>query len=175
MRLFIAINFDDRVKGVLKAAQSKLKEQALSGNFTKDENLHLTIVFLGEVERDRLAEISRVMNESAVKPFTINIQGVGRFRRGGGDLWWMGVDGSEELAKLHTQLIMGLRECGFALQNREFTPHLTLAREVSGDIDKAALSGGISGISFDVHKISLMKSERINGRLTYTAVYEKHL
>lgn len=175
MRLFIAINFDDRVKGVLKSAQAGLRRHSLSGNFTKEENLHLTLVFLGETSTDRLAQIRGVMDGVAVSPFTVDIRGVGRFRRDRGDIWWMGVEKSGELLELHSMLSGGLARCGFSLRDQKFTPHLTLAREVSMEDENARFSDDIPGVSFEVSRISLMKSERISGRLKYTPVYEKYL
>ena len=51
MRLFTAINFDDNIKDALSAAISELKARGIRGTFTLRENLHLTLVFLGETPR----------------------------------------------------------------------------------------------------------------------------
>ncbi len=51
MRLFVAINFSKDVKNALLAAIDELKGQAVSGNFTSPDNLHLTLAFIGESER----------------------------------------------------------------------------------------------------------------------------
>jgi len=50
MRLFIAINFPDEIKATIAKIRDGLKEKAFRGNFSSDENLHLTLVFLGECD-----------------------------------------------------------------------------------------------------------------------------
>lgn len=48
MRLFIAINFNEDVIEDLVRLQAEFKRCRVAGNFTKPENLHLTLVFIGE-------------------------------------------------------------------------------------------------------------------------------
>ena len=48
MRLFIAIQFTDRIKKALSYLQQDMRDCGLKGNYTRDENLHLTLAFIGE-------------------------------------------------------------------------------------------------------------------------------
>ena len=48
MRLFIAIQFEDHILDALTAFQKELKAQGVTGNYTKRENLHITLAFIGE-------------------------------------------------------------------------------------------------------------------------------
>ena len=48
MRLFIAIQFTDRIKNALSYLQQDMRDCGLKGNYTRDENLHLTLAFIGE-------------------------------------------------------------------------------------------------------------------------------
>lgn len=177
MRLFIAINFPEEVKREIADIQNQLKEHGLSGNFTLFENLHLTLVFLGEVRPDRINALRRIMDCAAAPAFRISMSGIGSFRRYGGDIWWMGIEENASLAGLHGKLSEELDGEGFEVELRKFTQHLTLAREVrlKEDFDPAAFSRGISAVSSEVSKISLMKSERIGGRLVYTEIYGRTL
>ena len=48
MRLFISFNFDDEITDELVRLQRQLKDASVRGNFTKQENLHMTAAFIGE-------------------------------------------------------------------------------------------------------------------------------
>jgi len=168
MRLFIAINFNEEIKEKLKAARDNLKELSRKGNFTRDENLHLTLVFIGETQR--FSDIAKIMDETDFAPFEIAIKGGGYFKRRGGNLYYAKVLNNENLTSIYNALYTKLTRAGFNIEDRPYTPHITLGREVilSGDFDITYPEAVMK-----VEKISLMKSERINGALTYTGIYEK--
>ena len=60
------------------------------GSFTAPENLHLTLVFLGECDEEQTTAVKKVMSTINFEPFPICIDRIGRFRRNGGDIWWAG-------------------------------------------------------------------------------------
>jgi 2'-5' RNA ligase len=175
IRLFIAINFNEEVIDKIFRIQSKLKRYAVKGNFTRKENFHLTLVFIGET--DNLAAVKGVMDRISADPFTITIAGLGKFKRRGGDIYWLGIDRTKELTDLYSQISSELYSLGFDIEKREYKPHLTLGREVilQRNFDEKTFSEKLSPISMEVSRISLMKSERINGKLTYTEIYYKQL
>lgn len=172
MRLFTAITFPEEVKRKLTDIQQMLKSGSLRGNFTNDENLHLTLVFLGEVAPNRVGLVQNAIANSPFSSFELTMKGVGRFKREGGDIVWVGIDMSKDLSTLHARLAEQLAAAGFTLEERGFKPHLTLAREVKfrEDFDLAGFSHGLEEIHTLVSKISLMKSERLSGKLTYTQI-----
>ena len=175
MRLFIAINFSNEIKGKLAAAQDALRKHALSGNFTRQENLHLTLIFLGETPQNRLETIKQAIDsiESIdVNAFELRANGSGRFRRNGGDIWWIGMEENQTLKKIHSVLADSLTASGFEIEEREFKPHLTLARKVLLKNDKN-VPKITDSFNITVDKISLMKSEQIKGTLIYTEIYSK--
>lgn len=176
MRLFIAVNFNDDVKKRLTQIQSGLKEHALKGNFSAYDNLHLTLVFIGEVNKSH-DSIHEAMDGVTVSPFKLSIRDVGCFKRDRGDIWWSGIVENNELNTLQRQLSQNVSAAGFEIEKRKFSPHLTLAREVRmrDTFDSVSFSLNTGQIDTEISKISLMKSERINGVLTYTEIYEKHL
>lgn len=173
MRLFIAINFSGEVKQKLVEIQEGFRINSLRGNFSTYENLHLTLVFLGEVAGNRIAAVRKAMDNAEFSPFRLNIRGVGSFSRDGGDILWAGIDADRNLTGLQSRLCSQIALTGFEVEKRSFKPHLTLAREVRlyPDFDRAAFSRGVGAISTEVSKISLMKSERLGGKLTYTEIY----
>lgn len=177
MRLFIAINLNDEIKDALMIAIQELKKEASKGNFTHRENLHLTLVFLGELSTDRIDDIKSVMNRINEKSFRLSLSGLGQFKRKVGDIYWVGIDKSEALLSLQKSLTTELQKASFSLENREYSPHLTLGREVrlvdpSRNIYNTL---PLSKQEMTVSRISLMKSERINGKLVYLEVYGRDL
>lgn len=175
MRLFIAINFTDENLGILSDAADILRENSSKGNFTRTENFHLTLAFLGEVPEARVSGVRRVMKVAAkgIAPFDFSIGGLGRFKRTGGDIYWLGVEKKRELFTLADNLKQGLRDNGFTIDDKPFKPHLTLGREVILNCEPKSLA--MRSLTCHADRISLMKSERIRGILTYTEIYGKEL
>ncbi len=166
MRLFIAINFSDEIKSMLLDATETLKSQVLCGNFTRRENLHLTLAFIGET--NRTTDVINCIDSVPASPFTLTFGGSGRF----GDIWWAGIKRSGELAALAENLQNALCGSGFSIEKREFRPHVTLARELKSD---GRITLYIPPAVMTVNRISLMKSERVHGRLLYTEIYGRNL
>ena len=177
MRLFIAIHCDTKTKEELVALQNRIREYTGRGNFTSRDNLHLTLVFLGEIHPSRISIIKEAMENLASAPFEIIYHTLGYYRRGGKDLWWVGLRKSKELLELRRNLVDLLSAEGFSIEKRTYSPHLTLAREVEirEMQDKLLLEGSVKPFTSHVDSISLMKSERLHGILTYTEVYAKQL
>ncbi|MEA4919804.1 MAG: RNA 2',3'-cyclic phosphodiesterase [Clostridiaceae bacterium] len=171
MRLFIAVNFDEETKARLIKLQQKLKAQG-SGNFTHSHNLHLTLAFLGEVSADRGADASAAMDCTAVSPMELIFDHVGSFTRDGGDIWWIGLKENRTFMDMQQRLYTKLKDKGFVLESRRFSPHITLAREYNGrDLDAKGLLE--HQFSTSVSAISLMLSERMGGKLIYTELYRR--
>lgn len=167
MRLFIAINFDESTKQRLMAAQDRLRKYG-QGNFTRPENLHLTLAFLGEVAPKAVAAIHQAMEHTPYLPLTLRFDHAGSFRRQGGDIWWVGIAHNKPLLSLQQELCDNLRAAGFALESRSFTPHITLARDLQ--LKDQPNPKALLGEAFETKAsvISLMRSERIGGKLVYT-------
>jgi 2'-5' RNA ligase len=169
MRLFIATNFNSGTRLRLLALRDDLRSRSERGNFSLPENLHLTLAFLGKCGERQLSAAKAAMDAAAFPPFSADIGRLGRFRREGGDIWWAGIRESEALLGLQRELTERLITAGFSLERRKYSPHITLGREVVTD----AVPWRIEPFGETVTAIELMKSERIVGKLTYTAIYEK--
>jgi len=167
MRLFIAINFNDETRSQLLALCDELRGKSERGRYSLPENLHLTLAFLGECDAKQTAAVKSVFDAVNFEPFDITIDCVGRFKRDGGDIWWAGVRENKVLSELQRNLTSGLCSQGFNLDKRKYSPHITLAREVVTDMKPWS----IDPFGESVSRIDLMKSERINGKLTYTPIY----
>ena len=162
MRLFIAINLTSGMKRALLAGEASLRAQAEHGSFTPCGNLHLTLAFIGESRRT--SELRRIIAECACPPFEIRLGSPGRF----GDLWWAGLEPCDELDALVLRLREKLSGAGFAIDERPFRAHITLARRVRpADIPAPK----IPGASMIVKRISLMRSQRRERGMEYTEVF----
>lgn len=167
MRLFIAVNFEEAFKLRLSRHMEQLRKNAIRGNFSRVSNLHITLAFIGET--DRVADCESALQAIDFSRFSISFDRVSRFKRRGGDICWLGVRDDTEIKALAGSVARELKARGFELEDREFKAHLTLAREVvfKGGFEptKYALP---QNLNYRVDRISLMKSERIKGNLTYT-------
>lgn len=174
MRVFIAINFSSDIQRYLYKIVQYLKQQSIRGNFTRNENMHLTLAFFGEVSSDRVEEIMQIMDQIAKEStsFEIKLGGLGKFVNRGESLYWCGIEENKVLAKLQDTLVKSLRENEFLVDDKPFKPHVTLARRcmIKSDMEEKLVSEKIEAMSMQVTQIELMKSEHIEGKLTYTSL-----
>jgi len=166
MRLFFAINFSDNIKARLAHLRDDVRSRALRGNFTATENFHLTLAFLGECSAQQISAAKAVSDSLTPASLDIRFNRLGRFRRDGGDIFWVGIVENKALLMLHNDLIKKLVSAGFRLDNRKYSPHITLARAVVTEDEPR----DIEPFGETVRSVELMKSERLMGKLTYTAI-----
>lgn len=133
IRTFIAVDLAAGVKDRLTTLQEQLGRSGFGVKWTRPENLHLTLLFLGEVAALEVVSICRVVQQRARKhgPFHLEVAGLGAFpnaRRP--KVLWAGItDGVTELRALHADVEEGLFDLGcYRREDREYTPHLTLGR-----------------------------------------------
>ena len=162
MRLFIAIHFSPEVRRLLLRTIESLRGQAAGGNFTREENLHLTLAFLGETSD--AAGARAAIDAAAASAFAITVGGSGRF----GDLWWVGVEENPALFSLASSLQDELRARGFSIEHRPFRPHITVARQV---VLRAPVRLEVPRVTMTAGRVSLMRSDRVAGKLRYTELY----
>ena len=174
MRLFFAVNFSEEEKDILMKNINTLKTVCSHGNFTKRENLHITLAFLGEVDRARLGTVRAAASQLRAAPFEISISGAGKF----GQLIWLGVEnGGAELRRLASALRAECRARNVSFDEKPFSPHLTVCRQAEF----------INGCSVDDYKnkvipmtakissFELMESIRTDGKLIYRKVFSVKL
>lgn len=162
MRAFIALHLSDDVVKELIRAQNELRDFDKYANYTRRENLHLTLAFIGETERTD--DIARIMEECVGDEFQLTVDQSGNF---GGELFWVGAEKTPPLAELAKRLRHSLTENGFDIDKKDFVPHITIARQVRS---AEGVRLQVKKKTMTVSEISLMKSERIGGKLVYTKV-----
>jgi len=143
IRAFIAIDLPDDVRVAIDDAQTRLKQAhvGVKISWTKVENLHLTLQFLGYIEEEVVERIGSALQEVTVQHplFEVPVCGTGAFPdKNRPRVLWVGCDDSEgRLAALAKAVQAAMRPLGFEPEQREFSAHLTLGRVRSPRPDAA--------------------------------------
>ena len=163
MRLFIAILLSEEMREALCQIQDEFWDNGVRGNYTKEENLHLTLAFIGEYPNAE--EVLEVIRSVSMKPFELRLSGIGAF----GDLWWVGMERSEPLAAYVKALRHALSDAGIPFDRKRFSPHITLLRRAVCD------ARGMPGVavppaSMTAGRAALMHSRRGKNGMIYTEI-----
>jgi 2'-5' RNA ligase len=175
MRLFIAINFPEEIKRGLGAFIRNLSQTPSDLRWVRDENLHLTLQFLGNVPEDQVSAVNSAMQNSVngIGPFELVLEGTGVFPSVQRPrVLWVGISGdTAPLFKLQRQVQREMKLLGFEPENRKFSPHLTLARARSPygftEVMKKAQETGKAFGPAKINSVDLMLSELRNNGARY--------
>jgi RNA 2',3'-cyclic 3'-phosphodiesterase len=143
MRAFVAINVPKKQRDRIHRTFRELREQDYPVRWVDPERFHLTLKFLGQVRKEDIPPLERVLERVAgtTGPFTMGFSGFGAFptlRRP--RVLWVGVDPSPALRCLKQDLEWTCSELGFERETRAFHPHITLGR-TKGDAGPGAFRG----------------------------------
>ena len=134
MRLFIATDLDDGAREGIAALQWRLVRRVgdrSSIKWTKPEQMHLTLAFVGEADAALSADLIVAMQRPTAQPaFECEFDRVGMFPpQGAPRVLWLGVGaGAPQMSALQAQVAARAERLGVVLERRPFHPHLTLAR-----------------------------------------------
>jgi RNA 2',3'-cyclic 3'-phosphodiesterase len=132
IRAFLAIDLPDSYQAGMTAVQDYLKKSGADVRWVSVGNIHLTLKFFGDIAEDQVeliaAAASRITRTTPV--FSLGVQGVGAFPGPKSPrVIWLGLtDQTDILGSLVQDLEQAFTPLGFPLENRKFTPHLTLGR-----------------------------------------------
>ena len=184
IRAFIAISLPGPVLQAIEKAQETLKGLGLKIRWVRKEGIHLTLKFLGDIDRDDVERI-RAAIERATKrfsPFALRGEGIGVFpdlRRP--RVVWVGVtEDVEALRALQRDLESQLDKLGFPKEKRSFKGHLTVGR-VKGRLDPTRLSEALKGLgefrteSFTAQSVVLFQSDLRPDGAVYSRLAEVSL
>ena len=167
--MFIAIQLNDDMKDVLQAMQDYMRSRGVKGNYTKRENLHLTLAFIGEF--DDPGVVLEAIGRAKLRPFEIALSGTGSFR----SLWWAGIDGGMALQSFARRLRRELDAAGIPYDRKKFSPHITLIRKpecLGSDSEQEILAelNNTKEVKMTVNHASLMRSYRGEHGMIYTEI-----
>lgn len=123
-RLFVAIRPPEEVRDLLIDAM----DDSPALRWVGDEQLHLTLRFIGEVERPVANDIAGALERIRFPSFALQVAGVGRFEQRNGGALWAGVQPKDPVVALAAKVERALQTAGLEPERRAFSPHITLAR-----------------------------------------------
>jgi 2'-5' RNA ligase len=123
-RLFVAIRPPEDVRDLLIDAM----DDSPALRWVGDEQLHLTLRFIGEVERPVANDIVGTLGRINSPSFELRVRGVGKFEQRNGGALWAAVEPKEPVAALVAKVERGIQQVGLEPEHRAFSPHITLAR-----------------------------------------------
>jgi RNA 2',3'-cyclic 3'-phosphodiesterase len=181
LRAFIAIALPPQVLLAAGNVQKKLIAAGIRLKWVRPENMHLTLRFLGDIDRRQLPELEAAIGTAAkaAAPFALNAKRIGVFPNlRAPRVVWMGFEGAlDSLLQIYQRLAETLHPLGFPPESRAFTGHLTLGRvadRISAPVLQEAVSTAEqieSGI-FTVDRICLIKSDLRPTGAVYTRLAE---
>lgn len=147
-RTFIGVAVSETIRAAAKLMQRTLALSGAEVKWVEPQNLHVTLLYLGEIDDVDLVNACRITARAVAKtpPFTLRVGGVGAFPtpRRPKVLWGGITDGAEALLRLHTAIEAPLLELGsYRQEERGYTPHLTLGR-AKGEEDANLLAAELS-------------------------------
>lgn len=156
-RLFIAIRPPEEVRRQLLALMSGLPGL----RWQNDNQLHLTLRFIGEVERPMAEDIAAELNRLSFPRFSIALAGVGQFEKDRRGALWAGVKPTDQLKTLNAKVERVCQSAGLTAERRTFYPHITLARwkgRVAGIDSFIESHGGLASEPWQVGTLTLFES-----------------
>lgn len=169
MRLFAALPLGEEGVRDLSAYRRDLEKLGVRGNFTRPENLHITLAFLGELpEWESAAE---ALDTVEAEPGLLLLDRLDTFGKGG----ILGLCPTEDapVRALAAKAERALREAGFTLEKRRFRAHVTLCRELTAPAGTELPPP--PAVAVPVEEMVLFLSHRPKGKLTYTPLWRKKL
>lgn len=130
-RIFIGtkIGTDKNFRKLVSSMKDELSGESIK--WTDTANLHVTLGFLGDTPEEKIELTDRMLKEKCPGSgqFEIVLRGFGVFRNlRDAKIIWAGIDQSEKLVALQVSIMEGLKEAGIAVDDKPFSPHLTIGR-----------------------------------------------
>ena len=129
MRLFFGLSLPEHVRAVTEKCAEEAQKR-IPGRYARSENHHITLAFLGEVEKERLGDVRAVL-ETCIADFPaplLTLDGFSHFGKADNGILILRVKSEPALEGLHDVLVSALKEEGLPVDPGPFLPHITLAR-----------------------------------------------
>lgn len=170
MRAFIAIEIPPEIKKAALEIQNNLSRRLSRISWTENNNLHLTVKFLGEISEETAEKIKQLISDAAGKTSVLRIKletfGVFPSLQQARIIWIGEKNAPEELKRIAEQLELNLEGLGIPKENRAFTCHTTIGR-IKSRIDARSLQDALDNaqeylvsqsLEFNAQGLTLFKS-----------------
>ena len=184
IRTFIGVDLGKAIREQTVALQGVLARTGTEVKWVEPENLHVTLLFLGEADDREVAKVCRIVADSAARlpAFLMKVETVGCFPNPHRPrILWVGVgEGAQPLCALHDALEIPLKELGYRREERRYTPHITLGR-VRSDRPTEKLAAALAkhagwrGGETTVREVLVMSSELTAQGPVYTVLSRAEL
>lgn len=135
VRSFVAINLNDEVRASLEKVEDELRKTGANVRWVPPKNFHLTLLFLGHVEQEKLPDIMEAIRNAVlgIKPFDIEFAGVsGLPRLDKPRVIYVDVkDPTGSLTLLNKEIYEAMKPFGIKLEDRKYIPHMTVGRVIT--------------------------------------------
>lgn len=180
LRTFIALPLEDAVRRRIVKLQTQLAEDDPDVKWVEPENLHVTLLFLGEIDAREVVDICRAVRSvaEATAPIPIGLAGIGGFpnlRRP--RTLWVGIEeGRDSVIQLHAALEKSMSALGgFRREERDFAPHITLGRVKASDVSDPLRTRLGSELEWHggrqvIREVHVMSSELLSAGPRYSIV-----
>jgi 2'-5' RNA ligase len=180
LRCFIAIRVPGAVRKAIAETMDILKKSGADVKWVPEENVHITLKFLGSTNEASIGEIKESLHRSvaAYRPFSVRITGTGYFPAGRRPrVVWIGIDDAGTVSDLQRNVEEVMVKFGYEREKRPFSPHLTIGR-VKSDKRLAEMLKMLDTFrekrfgEMEIKEITLMKSELRSAGAEYSSLAE---
>jgi len=178
IRSFLAFELPPGIMSVISNASGDMKNTGLNVRWIKPGNIHLTMVFMGNVSQEHFKPIGRATAGVCRRygPFNVFLSGTGVFGgRRNPRVLWAGLDGDlKRMSRFRDELQKGLGPFGIRQERRRFKPHLTFGRFRKGAGTGSGLDELLSrhrdlaSPTCALNELVLFKSDLKQGGAVYT-------
>ena len=169
-RLFFGLEIPAQIKARLLKARAEVP----GAKWQSAEQIHITLLFLGDVEEERLSAVCEAARHIPLAAFELNVAGLGCFGQPCAPRnLWAGVQPAAPVASLHSAIKGQMENLGLTTESRAFRPHITLARfkRQPGSVQSLLAEYGETAFgSFQVDQFVLFESEQRSGGSVYTVI-----
>lgn len=171
-RLFFALLPDEGVRAQLRQLQKDLNQAG--GRPVPTENLHLTLLFLGNVAAEKINAVCDIAENIVGSRFDLTLDVFGSFRQNNARVLWLGPsEPPPELDALHQSLCWQVESIGLSVRKETYRPHVTLVRKA--DSRKRLPEKSDQGIPWTARRCALIASELLPTGSRYETLAEKDL
>jgi len=172
IRVFIAIEIDSEIKNKLSEYLSKLKRTGADVKWVSPENIHLTLKFIGHIEKDAVLNLNKIVNDAVVgiEPFSISIGNIGAFPslKKPRVVFVCVQERGNRLLDIYEKLDKGVEQLGIKKESKKYVGHITLGR-VKSQKDISKLKNALNSETECCFGREMVTSiSLIQGRLTPT-------
>ena len=180
IRSFVAFELPVEIRGIITGICEEVRHLPLDVRWVKPSGIHLTVVFMGNVEKRSMGPIQEAVGRVCLEygPFSLALRGMGVFgSRRSPRVLWIGLDGEiDRMAGFRDRLQDALGPFGIRQEKRPFRPHLTLGRFRKGAVRDKALNDlldqyrGLGSPRCGVDELTMFRSDLGPGGAVYHAL-----